>query len=75
MAINDIFESIDNINKCLENYIIIKEKHQMLFFNLYRCMNVEDLIKMLTLHIKLLNIRFDDLLKLVQISNKIILNN
>lgn len=75
MAINDISESIDNINKCLENYINLKEKHQMLYFNVYRSIDLEDLIKMLSLHIKLLNIRFDDLLKFVQISNKIILHN
>jgi hypothetical protein len=69
MAIDDICEAIQSINECIEQYKISKEKHDLKCFNTYRTFDNSVYVKTLTLHIHLLNTRFDDLIKIIQVMN------
>lgn len=69
MAMDDICEAIQSINECIEQYKIAKEKHDLKCFNTYRTFDNTLFVKTLTLHIHLLNTRFDDLIKIIQVMN------
>lgn len=65
MAINDIQETIDTINKIMEEYIHMINNHS--YFTFSRTADMNLLHKNLLLHIHLLNTRFDDFIKIMQV--------
>lgn len=67
MAINDIKESIDNINQIIEHYINAAGAHNLLYFKSWRPIDTTIYHKNLLLQIHLLEVRFDDLNKIIQI--------
>jgi phosphoribosylaminoimidazole (AIR) synthetase len=67
MAINDLHESIHEINVILEEYINIKKYHDTLYFNYLRNMDYTKSLKDLNLTINLFNLRFDDFVKIVTV--------
>ena len=69
MAIDDIEEAIKNINECIEQYKIAKERHDLKCFNTYRTFDTTFFSKILTINSNLLNMRFDDMIKMIQVMN------
>lgn len=67
MAINDLHESIHEINVILEEYINIKKYHDTLYFNYLRNIDYTKSLKNLNLTINLFNLRFDDFVKIVTV--------
>lgn len=69
MAIQDLHESITNINKLLEQCIMVREEHDAKYLANWRTLYIPE--KELNIQIQLFNIRFDDLVKITTIIKNI----
>jgi hypothetical protein len=67
LAISDLHYTIQTINNLLEQCINLNQNHKQLWLHQYRSLNMNDLLIQLELQINLLNIRFDDLYKIITI--------
>lgn len=67
LAISDLHYTIQSINNLLEECIHLNNNHKQLWFHQYRSINMDTHINQLDLQIHLLNIRFDDLYKIINI--------
>jgi hypothetical protein len=67
MAINDLHYTIQSINTILEHCIDLNQNHKQLWLHQYRTLKIDEPLSQLKLQIKLLNIRFEDLYKIINI--------
>lgn len=67
MAINDIKETIDNLNQIIEEYIAITNIHNYKYLKGLRSIDVTIPNKNLLLHVHLLDTRFNDFVKITQL--------
>lgn len=67
MAVNDIKETIDIMNEIIEEYISITNAHNNAFFKWSSYADITIPHKNLLLYIHLLNTRFDDFIKMIQV--------
>lgn len=70
-AIQDLNITINTINELLEDSLFYQMKHQQLYFNRWRSANIE--LTPLKIHIELFNLRFNDMLNLIMIMDKIMI--
>jgi len=66
-AIHDLDEIIETINVLLQHFLDCKTKHEQLYFNTWRTMDISMYIEKLTLYIEIYNHRFRDLVDIMSI--------
>jgi hypothetical protein len=71
LAIMDLHQTIYNINELLEDSLFLKIKHEELYLNRWRSLDLTDTIDKLKLQTDLFKIRFQDLVDIITIVNKI----
>jgi len=71
MAIEDLHYTIQSINDLLEQCIELNTNHKQLWLHQYRTLKMDEPLCQLELQIYLLQIRFDDLYKLMSIIQNI----
>lgn len=71
LAIMDLNQTIYNINDLLEDSLFQKNKHLELYFNRLRSLNFDEIIAKLTLQLEIFNIRYQDLINIITITQQL----
>lgn len=69
MSIKDLHEVIQHLNELFEEQLTLEHNHKQLYFSNWRSIDNKKKIDKIEIYIELFNIRFDDLLKMIQISH------
>jgi hypothetical protein len=71
LSLMDLNQTIYNINELLEDSLFIKVKHEELYLNRWRSLDLTDTIEKLKIQTDLFKIRFQDLVDIMTIVNKL----
>ena len=71
MAIRDLGEVIEHLNVLFEELLNLESHHKQLYFHQWRTIDQKGNVDDISTYIDLFNLRFDDMLKMIQITDAV----